>query len=256
MKKIVVFTALCALIAGTLSAFETTKTLELNAQGIRRLDIRSGAGSLTVTGREGLAAIEVKAEVVAPHTRDKDAEEFLRDRVDLTLEKRGDVAVLVGRIREERRIFHFDDGARIDLTVMVPKALALDIDDGSGGIVVEDLAAGLRVEDGSGEIRVSRVAGEVMIEDGSGDIAVENIEGSLEIDDGSGGIEVSDVTGNVSVDDGSGEIVIRRIGGTVTVDDGSGGIDIDDVEKDIRLIDVGSGSVRISGEKGRVIRAN
>jgi len=28
------------------------------------------------------------------------------------------------------------------------------------------------------------------------------------------------------------------------------------VEKDIRLIDVGSGSVRISGEKGRVIRAN
>ena len=256
MKKAVVFTALCALFAGTLSAFETAKTLDLNAQGIRRLDIRSGAGSLTVTGREGLAAIEVKAEVVAPHVRDKDMERYLRDTVELTLEKRDDVAVLVSRIREERRIFHFGDDARIDLTVMVPKTLALAIDDGSGSIVVEDLAAALRVEDGSGSIDVRRIVGQVVIDDASGEVVVEDVEGDLEIDDGSGGIEVSDVTGNVSVDDGSGEIVIRRIGGTVTIDDGSGGIDIDNVEKDIRLINTGSGDVRISGEKGRVIRAN
>jgi DUF4097 and DUF4098 domain-containing protein YvlB len=255
MKKTIVFLALGAALAGTLSAFETTKTLTLAAQDIRRLDIRAGAGSLTVTGREGLAAIEVKAEVVASHVRDKDMEEFLSDRVELTLEKRGDSAVLVGRIRHEDRLFNFGDDARIDLTVAVPKTMALDIEDGSGSLVVEDLTAALRIEDGSGSIRVVRVAGKVRIVDGSGEVVVERVEGDLEIDDGSGGVEVSDVTGNVTIDDGSGEILVRRVGGTVTVDDGSGGIDIEDVGGDVRLINTGSGSVKISGEKGRVIRS-
>ena len=237
MKKTIVFLVLCVVLAGAVSAFETTKTLNLAAQSILRLDIRAGAGSLTVTGREGLAAIEVRAEVVAPEVRDKDMEEYIRDRVELTLEKRGDIAVLVGRIRDNGRLFHFGENARIDLTVTIPKTMALDIDDGSGDMVVEDLAAALRIEDGSGSIRVVRVAGNVRI------------------DDGSGGLEVSDVTGDVTIDDGSGEVRVRRVGGTVTLDDGSGGIDIEDVEKDVRLINTGSGGVDVSRVKGQVIRS-
>ncbi len=255
MKKMVVVVALGVTFAGTLSAFETTKNLTLAAQGVQRLDIRTGAGSLTVTGRDGLGAIEVKAEIVVRHVRDEDMEKVLRDRVELTLEKKGDVAVLVSRVRDSGRLFHFGDDDYIDVTVSVPKALALDIDDGSGSIVVEDLAAALRIEDGSGSVRVERIAGPVRIDDGSGEVVVRGVQGNLEIDDGSGGIEVVDVTGDVSVDDGSGEIAIRRVGGGVTVDDGSGDIDIEDVEKDIRLINTGSGGVSISGEKGRVIRS-
>jgi DUF4097 and DUF4098 domain-containing protein YvlB len=255
MKKTIGFIVLCVAMAGALSAFETTKILNLPAQGVLRLDIRAGAGSLTVTGREGLAAIEVKAEVVAPDVRDKDMEEYIRDRVELTLEKRGDAAVLVGRIRDNHRLFDFGENARVDLTVTVPKTMALDIDDGSGEMVVEDLAAAVRIEDGSGAIRVARVAGNVRIDDGSGEVVVERVEGNLEIDDGSGGLEISDVTGDVTIDDGSGEILVRRVGGIVTVDDGSGGIDIEDVEKDVRLINSGSGGVGISGVKGRVIRS-
>jgi len=255
MKKTIVFIMFCLAICGALSAFETTKTLNLSAQGIRRLDIRAGAGSLTVMGRDGLTAIEVKADIFARDVRDKDMEEFIRDRVELSLEKRGDAAVLVGRVRPESRLFHLGDDASIDLTVTVPKTMALDIDDGSGETVVEDLAAALRIEDGSGSIRVVRVAGNVRIDDGSGEIDVERVDGDLEIDDGSGDVEVSDVTGDVTIDDGSGEIRVRRVGGTVTVDDGSGGIDIEDVGKDVRLINTGSGGVKISGEKGRVIRS-
>jgi len=255
MKKALVFIMLGVASAGASFAFETTKTLSLPAQGVLRLDIRAGAGSLTVTGRDGLAAIEVKAEVVAPDVRDKDMEEYIRDRVELTLEKRGDVAVLVGRIRDNGRPFHFGENSRIDLTVTVPKTMALDIDDGSGGMVVEDLAAAVRIEDGSGGMRVVRVAGNVRIDDGSGEVVVERVEGNLEIEDGSGGVEISDVTGDVTIDDGSGEVLVRRVGGIVTVDDGSGGIDIEDVEKDVRLINTGSGGVDVSGVKGRVIRS-
>jgi DUF4097 and DUF4098 domain-containing protein YvlB len=255
MKKAVVLTAIGLMLGGALHASETTKNLDLAAQGIKRLEVRAGAGSLTVTGRDGLAAIEVKAEIVARHVRDEDMERTIKDRVELTLEKRGDTAVLVSRVRDSGRIFHFSDDLHINVTVSVPKTMALDIDDGSGGIVVEDIAAPVRIEDGSGPIRVERIAGGVRIDDASGEVVVRDVEGNVEIEDGSGGIEILDVTGNVSVDDGSGEILIRRVGGGVTVDDGSGGIDIEDVEKDIRLISTGSGTVSISGEKGRVIRS-
>jgi len=237
MKKSIVLAALFALCVGSLAASETTKTLELSAAGLKDLDIRAGAGSLKVVGREGLTSIEVKAEIVARHVRDEDMEEFLNDRVELVLEKRGDGAVLISRVRERVRIFSFGDEAVINLTVSVPKSLAIAIDDGSGWIEVEDVAS-LKIDDGSGSIRVDRVAGEVRI------------------DDGSGGIEVNDVTGDVTVDDGSGEIIIRRIGGTVTIDDGSGSIDVEQVEKDVRLISTGSGEVNVSGVKGQVIRPN
>ncbi len=236
MKKAVVLAVLSVASLGSLAAFETTKSLNLPAQGVKRLEIQAGAGSLTVTGREGQGAIEIKAEIVARHVRDEDMDGFLKDRVELTLEKRGEVAVLVSRIRERLRLFSLDEGAVINLTVSVPKDMPLEIDDGSGSIVVEDLAA-VRIDDGSGSIRVGRIAGEV------------------EIDDGSGGIEINDVTGNVSVDDGSGEIIIRGVGGTVTVDDGSGSIDIKDVEKDVRLVRTGSGGVDVSNVKGQVIRS-
>lgn len=236
MKKAIVLAALAVMSLGCLAAAETTKNLNLPAQGLLRLEIDAGAGSLTVTGREGLSAIEVRAEIVARHVRDEDMDGFLKDRIELTLEKKGDAAVLVSHIRERFRLFSFGGEAVINLTVLVPKSLPLVIDDGSGGIVAEDLAA-VKIVDGSGSLRVGRIAGDVAVEDGSG------------------GIEIEDVTGNVSVEDGSGGIVIRRVGETVTVDDGSGSIDIADVEKDVRLTGTGSGGVDVSNVKGRVIRS-
>lgn len=234
MKK-TAFLALSILLAcGSLAALDTTKTVTLPAEGLKTLEVRAGAGTLEVIGHDGAAAIEVRAEIVAKGVDDEDLEAFLKDRVELTLEKKGDRAVLVGHIRESFRIFSFES-AVINLTVSVPKALLLDVDDGSGGLIIEDVAA-VRLEDGSGSVRIGRVAG------------------SVEIDDGSGGIEIADVGGDVSIEDGSGEIDIRRVGGTVTVDDGSGSISIDGVEKDVRIVSAGSGGVDVTGVKGRVIR--
>lgn len=236
MKKALVLASLIMLACGSLAAFETTKNLSLPAAGLKALEIEAGAGSLTVSGREDQVAIEVKAEIVARGVGDKEMEDYLKDRIELILEKRGDSAVLVSRVREKFGLFGLNDNTVIHLTVSVPKALALDIDDGSGSMVVEDLAASLKIEDGSGSIRIDRIGG------------------SVTVDDGSGGIEISEVGGDVTIDDGSGEIRVRRIGGAVTVDDGSGSIDIEDVGKDVRLISTGSGGVDVSNVKGQVIK--
>ena len=256
MKRALIFLTGFAALSMAVSAFETQKELSLPAQGLKRLEITAGAGSLEVVGREGLTAVEVTARVVAPGVREKDLEDYLQDEVVLELKKAGEAAVLVSRVRGSRSIIRFRDDARIDLTVRMPKSLALDIEDGSGDMVVEGTGAPVRIDDGSGDIRVLDVGGPLNIEDGSGEIEVKGVRGDLTIEDGSGGVEVSDVSGDVTIEDGSGDLRVRRVGGGVTVDDGSGDIDIEGVEKDVRLIDTGSGEVSISGEKGRVIRSS
>lgn len=255
MRKMALLLSFLILPAFPALGFEKVQSLTLPADGLTKLEITAGAGSLTVSGRDGLASIEVKARIVVSGVNEKEMEDWIKTHVELELRKAGDAGVLVAEIHSRGLSSLFEGEARIDLTVSVPKSLSLDIDDGSGGMVVEDLAAALRIEDGSGAIRVVRVAGDVRIEDGSGEVIVERVEGNLEIDDGSGGIEVSDVTGDASIDDGSGELRVRRVGGTVTVDDGSGGIDIEDVGRDVRLINTGSGGVDVSEVKGRVIRS-
>lgn len=237
MRKMALLLSFLILPAFPALGFEKVQSLTLPADGLTKLEITAGAGSLTVSGRDGLASIEVKARIVVSGVNEKEMEDWIKTHVELELRKAGDAGVLVAEIHSRGLSSLFEGEARIDLTVSVPKSLSLNIDDGSGGMVVEDLAAALRIEDGSGAIRVVRVAGNVRIEDGSGRV------------------EVSDVTGDVTIDDGSGEVRIRRVGGSVTVDDGSGGIDIEDVEKDVRLINTGSGGVDVSGVKGRVIRS-
>ena len=235
MKKIVLFLALIVVLALILLGFETTRTLSLVTEGIRGLEIDAGAGSLTVTGLEGSASIEVRAEVIASGVADRDLEDYIKRHVELELRRSGDRAVLVSHVRDSGFSF-FHQEARIDLTVTVPKALALEI------------------VDGSGSLDVAHIGGAVYIHDGSGSITVLDLAGNLEIQDGSGGIDVQDVAGDVTVTDGSGGISLRRVGGTVTVSDGSGGIEVDDVGKDVHLRRTGSGGVDVTNVKGRVIR--
>jgi len=239
MKKIclilIVMVTLLIFFVSTLLAFETEKTLTLSAEGIKGLRIDCGAGGLKVAGSSSLDRIEVRALIHAEGRGDDEQADFIADHVILTLEKRGERAVLTSRIESRGSIF-FSGDMGIDLVVTLPKALALDIDDGSGGMTVEDIDADVVIDDGSGGIRVDRIAG------------------NLEIDDNSGEVQVRDVAGDVRIEDGSGEITIVKVGGSVTVYDGSGDIDIEDVGRDVIIEDAGSGDVGIGNVKGRVIR--
>jgi len=253
MKRSALLLVLMAAAAVTALGFEKTQVLTLPAEGIAKLEVTAGAGFLRVSGVEGGRAVEVKAGIVVSGVDDKDMEEYIKDHVEFELRKSGQAAVLVGRIRDHGFSFIPRD-ARVDLTVTVPKALAVEIDDGSGELTVSDISGGLRVKDGSGSIGIKNIVGDLWIDDGSGEIEVDGVQGNVDIIDGSGETDVRDVTGDLSIDDGSGGITLRKIGGNVTVEDGSGSLEIDDVGKDVRIRHKGSGGVDIRNVKGKVIR--
>lgn len=213
------------------SDYEEIRDLNLGANGVSRLSIDAGAGSMDVKGVAGLDKIIVKATIVVP---DKDEEHALRvieKDMKLTLEQKGSEARLDARF--DSHLFRTGSDAYIVLEVSVPKGMDIDIVDGSGSIDITDVESDVSIDDGSGSIDVKNVAG-------------------LTIDDGSGSIDVVNASGDVSIVDGSGSISVRHVGGSVSIDDGSGSIKVSDVENDLVIVDDGSGGLTFSDVRGKV----
>lgn len=241
------------LLAFPAFGFETIRNLSLPADGIAKLRIDAGAGFLKVVGRDGLAEIHVTAEIVVSGVEEKDVDAYIKNHGQLELRKSGDTALLTAGFHDAVSLFAVKSG-HIDLTVTVPRALALEIKDGSGKLSVADIAADVRIDDGTGSLKVARVKGNVRIDDGEGDLSVDEVEGNVDIVDDAGDIDVRNVTGDVSLLDGSGGITLVKIGGRVTVDDTSGILAIKDVGKDVILKQKGKGTVDITDVKGKIIR--
>jgi len=227
------------------SAIET-KSLELSAEGIQKMEIKCGAGFLKVSGMEGLSSIKVEAKIDVSGISRTDLNKFIEDHVTLTLTKEGELAVLESKANGHLTLGEY---CKIDLTVQLPKNLSLAIADGSGYIEIADLSGNLEIADGSGEITAKNIGGNVNISDGSGDITVVDVRGDLNISDGSDDIDVRNISGNVNLTDGSGAIYIDGVEKDVSLNAGT--IYKNGVERDVKLK---SGNITIKNVKGKVNR--
>lgn len=233
MRSIIVMAMFTASLAsGAANGYEEERNLDLNADGIDTLRIEAGAGSLDVTGVSGADEISVMATIYMSGRNDDKARKKIESDLVLTLDQQGNKAVLKAWF--ENKLFRFGDGSSVELVVRMPDGMNLAVDDGSGSIEISDISGDIDIEDGSGSITMSNVGGEIEIEDGSGSITADVVGGNISIVDGSGGIRVDGVAGSV------------------TIDDGSGSISVNGVEKDLIIVDDGSGGLNFSDIKGRV----
>ena len=251
----------CIVISATPQAnVHIKKELTLDAQSLTALDVETGAGSLTIIGEAGLTEIIVKADI---YTTSKDGEYY-----DLSLDNSGSTAYLVAKNKRHSDYWSVSSSnAHIDIEIIVPQHLLLEVDDGSGGILIKGINADVSVKDGSGElvvseikgnltindgsgrIEVTKVVGNVGIDDGSGEMNLTDITGHIEIEDGSGAISVNHVEGNIHLDDGSGDLTVSNTSGMVIIEDGSGDIDVNDIGG-LKVVESGSGGLSIKNVKG------
>lgn len=220
--------------------YKESKELTLNASGLDQLEIDATAGFLVVSGSD-ISQIEVTADI-----------ETFDDDFKLTLEKRGNKAVLVADLNHSGSFNWSGDSPKIDLTVKVPARMDLKIDDGSGSIKINNVASVSELEDGSGSIEIFDVKGDMDIKDGSGSLTVRNVQGNVVIDDGSGSITAEKIGGYLKIEDGSGSMGITDVGGLVTIDDGSGSISVNRVKGGLNIIDQGSGGFTMNDVEGPV----
>ncbi len=255
MRTIKFLFALILLFAVSAFAdYENIQILSLSADGIEELEIDCGAGYLQIKGVEGLATIEVEAEIYIEGMKKSKAEDFIEDNMNLSLRDRGKTARLISEFDNSGFSFGLFTGYRsagINLTIKVPKNMILDIDDGSGEIIIEDIENEIDINDGSGDIEIENVIGRLDISDGSGDLRLTDTEGNIRLEDGSGEITFENINGNIDIDDGSGDIEFDKIIGSIELDDGSGEIDANEIEGDF-FIDDGSGDIDLRDVTGDV----
>lgn len=253
------------LLAADDCRFTAERAAELPVDGIARLIVRAGAGSLEVVGDSGIRSVRAHGTACA-------SSEALLEQVQIRLERRGDDLVLRAMPREasvDPRAW-FGGSHRLDLTVALPAGLAVDIEDGSGdarianvgaahivdaagSLEIEHVRGGVNVRDGSGQLTIRDIDGPVRIEDGSGDIVVSKITGDVIVaNDGSGAIDMEEIKGNVTIgSDGSGDISIAHVTGSVRIEnDGSGGIFVRFVQHDVSIEEDGSGDIVVENVQG------
>lgn len=207
---------------GQAPKYQKSEQLELSAADITKLVADTDAGSFTLKGDSNTDKITVNANISAYSPTD----------YTLKLTQHGQRAKLVANASNSNTFQVNSAGPKIDLTITLPAHINLDLDDGSGPIVIEGLNSDIEIEDGSGSIKL---------------VGAKNVE----IDDGSGSVHVLNSSGDVSINDGSGEIQVKQTLGTVTIDDGSGSIDVDGAGA-LVIESAGSGGVNINNVKGEV----
>jgi hypothetical protein len=255
MRIFMISFAMLLFAAPAFGDYIENRTLSLPAADITRLEIDCGAGSFEISGVDNLSSIEVKAEIVIEGFNKEEALKYMERYMRLELDKNGSVARLKSIFEDGGKSFWSffeENSAQIDLSVKIPKNMMLDIDDGSGDILIADINGNVKLNDGSGAMIIADLGGNLDISDGSGGIKVRHVKRNLEIEDGSGEIDIEDVGGDIDINDGSGDIIIELVSGSVTVDDGSGDIRIDNVRQNVEIINGGSGEEFIINVDGRV----
>jgi hypothetical protein len=233
MRRLLILPALCLLFAVGARAddceYSEPRDIDIELDGATRARIEATAGFLHIRGQKGLDRVEVRGTACAERRSDLEI-------VHLTVDRRGDEIRILAKI-DDHGSWH--NGPWLDLTIAVPGDLALEVRDGSGEIEAFDI-------------------GSIDLEDGSGEVVLERVHGDVRIEDGSGALDVRDVDGMVLVaNDGSGEITIRGARRDVEIRrDGSGGIDISDVDGNVWIGSDGSGSIRAAHVAGDFLVRN
>lgn len=214
--------------AGWLNAdcdFTANRSARVSTNGIRHVTVVAGAGSLRIDGRPGATEVNASGPACA-------SSKSLLDAIQLVTTRNGTDLRIEVAIPDDLSMMQ---SASLDLTVTLPRGLAVTVRDGSGETTIS----------GTGNLDVT---------DGSGGLTISDITGNLALEDGSGSIEVRDVAGDVRITDGSGAIDVRKVAGSVDIPhDGSGALDIAGVKHNVHMGLKGSGSVEVTDVGGDLV---
>lgn len=220
-------------------------TLDLSASDV--LAISAAAGDLEVVGVAGADQAVISGKACASK------ESWLeKSAVSTKTGARAEINVILPDRGNGGWSLFGSSYAWLDLHIEVPQDMMLEVRDSSGDILLKNIAA-VQLQDSSGDIKIEDARGPVSIRDSSGDIDIDEVAGDLTIEvDSSGDIYASGIKGSVLVKrDSSGDIRLSHVSDNVIVErDSSGDIRVSDVGGDFSVLKDGSGNIRSSNVKG------
>ena len=225
--------------------FRADRAGGVDARGLEKVVIRTGAGDMKVVGNT--AAVRVEARGVACATS-----QAALDHTRISVRREGNVVYVETTLPQNDDSWSWgkNDYASIDLNVALPSGVPVDAIDSSGDATLEDLHS-LVMQDSSGDLTLTRIAGAIDVGDSSGDLRIQRA-GSVRLRDSSGDIEIDSVTADVVVQmDSSGDMEINHVDGSVVIEqDSSGSIRVENVKGNVDVKSDSSGDIyaaRVTG---------
>ncbi|RLV61539.1 hypothetical protein D5018_01455 [Parashewanella curva] len=223
------------------------QTLEADAQSITKLLAFTGNGSTKV---KLSSSQKVKALLNVQIPGDmQSAKSHFDDYMQIYLKPNQKKLTL--KVGYKKGIPSSKKLAKVDVHILMPKNMYLDLRDLGGTVDISGLRKGLKVTNGEGNILLSNNNGKIIINDRAGDIKISGGKGKLKINDGSGDIKIAHRQGSVAINDKSGDITILDNKGAVRLTDTSGDIALNKVRGFVKVKD-GSGKLSIKNVKGNV----
>lgn len=255
MRTTIVAFAVASLLGVSLTAaaadackYSAPRNAELNAAGLKSMQVQIGPDDLVIHGEPGATKIVVRGTACAS------TESWLQN-VKLEAVRQGDAASIIAH--DENHGIHIsffgESYAYLKLDVSVPQALAVKLQEGSGDAHARKLAS-LDATLGSGDLKVNGIAGRLSLQVGSGDVAASDV-GSLHVSAvGSGDVSVDAIHGDVQVGSvGSGDFGASNVKGNATIGSvASGDAKLTTVGGSVNVQSVGSGDLEILGVTGNV----
>ncbi len=225
--------------------FRADRAGGVDAKGVEKVIVRTGAGDMKVVGRGNAVRIEARGTACA-------AKQELLDATQINVRREGNVVYVETDLPQNQESWSFGNNeyAYIDIGIALPSNIPVEATDSSGDAVFEDLKA-LTLQDSSGDLQIHRIAELADVSDSSGDIEIEGA-GSVRVRDSSGDVEVDDVHGDAEIVlDSSGDIHIAKVDGGVRVrQDSSGSIRVEDVKGSVDVDSDSSGDIYAGRVKG------
>lgn len=119
----------------------------------------------------------------------------------------------------ERKVVNFSNGYSVNVTITVPRRVALEARTGDGGINVDDLQGTIDLNSGDGRIIASRLDGQLKVHTGDGTIRIDQAAGKVDADSGDGSIEISGRLDDLAVRTGDGPVRIDASNGSAMKND-------------------------------------
>ena len=224
--------------------FRADRAGGVDAKGVEKVIVRTGAGDMKVQGLGKASRIEARGVACA-------SKQELLDATTINVRREGNVVYVETDMPQNQEGWSMGNNeAYIDIGIALPASIPVEAVDSSGDAHFEDLKA-LTLQDSSGDLDIRRIAALAEVNDSSGDLRI-NAAGSVRVSDSSGDIELADVRGDVEVvQDSSGDMRVGKVEGSVRVrQDSSGNIRVEDVKGSVDVDSDSSGDIYAARVKG------
>ncbi len=211
MRQFFLIVILVAAVATPVSAqsggrVARTISEDFDASAYEGILLRIDVGEVEITGVDG-DTIRARIDVHCARNRNrKRCEDRAEDIALDTYDRRGRLVLDI----DGTGLWRSRD-AHVVVTLAVPRALATEIQLGTGELTVENIAGSVTVEMSLGDATLTHVSGDVLVDMGIGNVSVTMSQ---------------DVVGEVTLDNGIGETELRHRDGRSAIEGILGGIDV------------------------------